>query len=895
MINRAFLIALYANFSISLFAQPAEQRPDPEWLRTYVSGDFCWAYDVQVDAAGNSYSTGYFQRNFKLAQGKYIEPKTACYARCPDTWFLMKHDPNGNLQWVRYAEGTSRPARIVIDPNGFIWVAGNFYGGKVDFITGDDRKITLNGIEGLNSSLFIAHFNSGGELLHLIMPKIDHEVELFDFKGDTEGNFYLAGAKLFRTYDKTYEVKRTYALMKYDHEFRFQWSLLGDTIGQSHINAVCTDSKGNVLATGGFHDEVKMGKQRFEAPDYNAVTFAFKTDKKGSFEWAIDSLGTFRIGAGASMAVNTKGDAFIVTTSSYARTCLNRISSKGKPEWSVPISGKASVYNERLILDKEERIWLAGQSYGCEIVSQNGLITSIGSRGGTDPFVLQFTSDGDLLQAWTAGGAGTDYLKAIALNNDKLLAFGWFGGDMAFGDTLVKTRDGYVFWLGQFNTLPKEEISMPKQPKEPVVSLSDTTWNSDYCSCTYHREKRTVFYPSLDALCNYNNFKKYSGWSHDPLLQNYKNLYYRNFQFSTSNNGGFYSMVLASFRNPVIFYHPENTFGIDFTPCVNNLKIYELPVTVNYEFLYGRYFESLEKEFDHSAAAYFDFWQEVNQMGTEDLAESVDLTPWLAAVAANNLEQLETAMANDGYLLDREGLDLYTVPSVNASMETREIALLISPALLRQHDPVTGDLLLNEEGKPARARILAKVDELTYSTESSVQATINEICMPWAEIATTGMKIAFSSVSIISKPEQLYYDPYAIDGPGFPERDQSGEDDETGQSPTAADAQSVLRTFTGLSVEDAVIQWPFAGKTIEAWGSGMLINNQLLCGLLMIPLSENQPLDSETILVLQTTDGELNTSVRDLQSWLTVNGFGVVRFHRLESELAIYVEMKTKP
>jgi len=888
------VISVLLVFNIGAKAQPAEQRPDPEWLRTYVSGDFCWAYDVQVDQAGNSYSTGYFQRNLKLAQGKYIEPKTTCYARCPDTWFLMKHDPNGNLLWVRYAEGNSRPARIAIDPNGFIWVAGNFYGGKVDFITADDRKLTLNGTEGLNSSLFIAHYNSNGELLHLIMPRIDFEVELFDFRGDMEGNFYLAGAKLFRTYDKTYEVKRTFALLSYDQEFHLRWSLLGDTVGQSHINAVCADNQGNVIATGGFHDDIRIGKSQFTTRDYNAMTFAFKANRKGDVEWAIDSLGIYTNGAGASMALNSKGDAFIVTTSSYSRTCLNRISSRGKPEWSVPINGKASVYHERLLLDKEERIWLAGEGYGFDVVSKNETITTLSSKGGTDPFMLHFSADGNLLQALSGGGAGTDYLKAIALKDDKLLAFGWFGGDMVFGDTVVKTRDGYIFWIGQFSTLPGAANPFPRQPVEPGANLSDTTWNSDLCTCTYHREKRTVFYPSLDALLEYDDFNEYSGWSQDPLLQNYKNLYYRDFQFSTSSHGGFYSLVLASFRNPVVFHHPSNTFGIDFTPCVNNLKIYELPITLSYEFPYARYFEDLENGFDRSAAAWFDFWQEVNQIGVEELAESMDLAPWLAAVAENDLEKLGTAMADDGYILDLEGLETYTVPEVNARMETGEIALLISSDILRQHDPVTGALLLNEEGKPARARILAKVEELTYSTESSLQATFGEICMPWAEIGTSGMQIQFNTASIVSTPEQLYYDPYSIDGPGFPERSQNGAYDEEELPEAAQNTPNVLDNFTGISVDDAVIHWPFAGKMLEGWGSGFLINNQMLCGLIMLPLSDNQPSDSDSSVVLLAGEEEVYTSLQDLQNWLKINGFDVARFHPLESELAIYIEMKSK-
>lgn len=884
------VISVLLLISIGATAQPTEQRTDPEWLRTYVSGDFCWAYDVQVDQAGYVYTTGYFQRNLKLAQGKYIEPKSACYSRCPDTWFLMKHDPNGNLLWVRYTEGNSRPARIVIDPNGFIWVAGNFYGGKVDFITGEDKKLTLNGTEGLNSSLFVAHYNPQGDLLHLIMPKLEYELELFDFKGDKSGNFYLAGSKLYRSYDKSYEVKRTYALLKYDETFNFQWGAIGDTVGQSHISSVCADQKGNVIATGGFNNTFRIADRTLVTPDYNAIGFAFKLNQKVELEWITDSLGSYRIGAGASIAANGQGDVFLVTVSGYSLTCISKIRSNGKLEWSNLIKGKATMYNERLILDKQENIWLAGQGYGGEIGSQNGPGSTVYSSGGTDPYIYQFNPKGEILQTWAAGGDGTDYLKGIAISEGKLFGFGWFGGDMKFNDTIHKSRDGYVFWLARFDTDFSKKNLTKQIENNPVKNPADTTWNYENCTCEYQREKRTVFYPSLDAVVSYEDFQKVSGWTQDPILQNYKTLFYRDFQFSTSNTGGFYSMVLVALRHPLLFIHPQGTFGVNFTPCTNNLKMLEVPVTLNYEFQYKNYFDDLEKPFDYTAAAYFDFWKYVNQIGDEDLPEIPGYASWQQSIAENNLQKLEAAMADDGSELDLERLEYASKPIANAVFETEQIALVVSPNILRQRDPKTGSLLLNNEGQPAPARILAFVNDLTYSTEYSLQAEIREICMPWAEIGTSGMKIQFASASLVTHPGQLNYDLNALDGPGFPERDYAYQNPE-GEI-TFVDPKGVLGTFTGLHVEDCVVEWPFAGKTIEAMGSGFLINNRMLAGMIHIPLAVDQPENTETHAILMAGEEEVFVSLQDLQNWLMMNGFDVVRFHRLDEHLGIYVEMK---
>ncbi|MFO7656773.1 MAG: hypothetical protein R6W78_06875, partial [Bacteroidales bacterium] len=95
--------------------ESANVRMDPEWVQTYEAGGFSWAYDILADVYGNTYSTGYFSRYLKLDDEKSIEPTTKCSARCPDTYFLMKHDPLGNLLWVRYGNGNSRPARLALD------------------------------------------------------------------------------------------------------------------------------------------------------------------------------------------------------------------------------------------------------------------------------------------------------------------------------------------------------------------------------------------------------------------------------------------------------------------------------------------------------------------------------------------------------------------------------------------------------------------------------------------------------------------------------------------------------------------------------------------------------------------------------------------------------------
>src|SRR5690606_11752173 len=108
------------------------------WGRTTESAFVNEAMDVETDAAGNSYVTGYItgQTDFNT---------TSSFASAPGNGdiFVAKYALNGQLQWVRKFGGSfsDRAYDLALDVNGNVFITGQFYGS----VTFDGNTITSAG------------------------------------------------------------------------------------------------------------------------------------------------------------------------------------------------------------------------------------------------------------------------------------------------------------------------------------------------------------------------------------------------------------------------------------------------------------------------------------------------------------------------------------------------------------------------------------------------------------------------------------------------------------------------------------------------------------------------------------------------------------------------------
>jgi hypothetical protein len=810
-----------------LLAQAPESenvRMDPEWVKTYAAGGFSWAYDVLADEYGNLYSTGYFKRNLQLGDGKWLEPLNSGY----DTHFLMKHDAQGNLLWVRYGNGNSRPARLSFDLYGDVWVVGNDYGPSTAFTTSNESVMTLKKDPASSTGAFALRYNHQGDLLNAFMIPGGENFDVNDLFIDHKGNFLVAGSYQFRNYERRAEVRRSYLLMKFNPDFSPAWELRGDTIGQSNLQGVTADEKGNVFVTGGYNSQIRLAKRTLKANGSDAIAFVVKTNRKGRIEWVLDSLGTFRVGSGKNIVCDSRGDVCLMTSTSYSVNLISKINRNGSIVWSHTIRGRSSNYFERLVIDDEDRFYLCGQGYGTTFGSTDGNTLAYQSVGGTDPFIACYNTNGALLWLRAAGGKGTDYLKSIALANGKLYAFGWFGREMRFRDTLLKARSGYVFWQARFDIGLMSRLDIVA-PSALAVVPPDTTFDMQNCTCTRRPvERKAVFYNAMEDMVSYEQFKQITNWRSPHFTDSFRSLFYKNFQFSTSHRSGFYSLTAIGFRNPITFEHPAGSYRINFTPCTHNLNRHELPLTVNLE------------------------WR-TSHGDSESDPEVQEF-------------------------------------SARAIFDTKHIGIEFNPYLIRPWNRATHLPATDSTGLQIPYSMLAWTPKgFSYATDDGLHIQTGKVCAPTAEITNTGWLMEIQNMTLVAEPAKQRRLYYFSDYPFFYKDQRWRFTDFATLNHGADNYDTLLTQFTGAFIDEARLEIPIRHQYVPGHGSKILLNNHFIAGMVRFPMEGADAGYPGGPLFITLTSGDIpiTLSIQELESLFFSMGFQEILIQIEEKHLVV--------
>src|SRR5690554_4336119 len=123
---------------------------------------------IDVDADGNVYITGQFQRTtggcefgykgFTDPNGTILNPSTGT-----NIGFVAKLNTNGVFQWIKTFEGgTCFPYSIPVDPNGYVYTTGRFTG-TVDFDPGTGTNNLTN--SGYSNDAFISKLDNDGNFV----------------------------------------------------------------------------------------------------------------------------------------------------------------------------------------------------------------------------------------------------------------------------------------------------------------------------------------------------------------------------------------------------------------------------------------------------------------------------------------------------------------------------------------------------------------------------------------------------------------------------------------------------------------------------------------------------------------------------------------------------------
>ena len=228
---------------------------------------------ICTDANGNCYVGG--AGGAGTSFGTYTIPNFAVN-------FLIKYDPNGNIQWATSGLYSSDFESLSLDQSGNIIAAGAYLGTGAVF-----GSYTL--ANSMGADIYFAKFNSinGNAIWARCIQGGAHETEP-SVSCDNSGNIYLSGLSIssaiisgtnsFVNSGKTF-------LMKFDNGGNLIWfrAPIGN---RSAIHDIENDNSGNIYVTGQFGgSNVAFGNFTLTASLAHDVTFLTKYDPAGNVLW----------------------------------------------------------------------------------------------------------------------------------------------------------------------------------------------------------------------------------------------------------------------------------------------------------------------------------------------------------------------------------------------------------------------------------------------------------------------------------------------------------------------------------------------------------------------------------------------------------------------------------
>ena len=362
------------------------------------NGDFVWAvklgstgtvrlFGLDVDAAGNSYVSGYFFGTADMDPGSGVEELIAVGGA---DVFIVKINADGTLGWARQIGdvGNEVGYSLVLDDAGNITLAGVFEG-TVDMDPGTGTtQLTSVGY----SDMFVSKLDPAGDLiwarqLSPTTPGNGHEEEL-EHTIDGDGNLLVTGWFTagfdFDPGPAVLELNTTgntdLFVLKLDPNGDLVWvkqvgstSSAGTTTGEG----IDTDLADNVYIAGRFTNitDFDPGPGLLQLPPFSDGTYILKLDANGDFQWVREIVGN-QTDVANGIAVAADGTSYTI---GYFT---------GTPDFD----------------------------------NGPGTFTITSSFSGTtDVYILKLDATGNFMWAGAMGSTSTDFGKAIHLMDDGTL------------------------------------------------------------------------------------------------------------------------------------------------------------------------------------------------------------------------------------------------------------------------------------------------------------------------------------------------------------------------------------------------------------------------------------------------------------------------------------------
>jgi hypothetical protein len=357
------MLLLAMNFSV---LQTSKGSPTLEWGTQFGSSGADYAAGVAADSLGNIYTTG--------STGGYLAGPNAGITDA----FISKHNPSGELQWIRqfgtlgYEGGHS----ISTDPSGNVYIAGSTSG----VLEGSSRG-------GLDA--FVRKYDAYGSVLWTQQFGTSAEDTLLGVSTDGFGNIFVTG-HVRSGPRQSVPGNADIFVSKLDASGSVQWFQQIGTNGVDWAFSVAADGLGNAYITGetlGTLGTVSQGL---------GDAFVSKFDSAGNLQWT-QQFGSTSGDSGNRVATDGRGNVYVTgatsgslegTSAGGVDVFLRKYDGTGSHRWTRQLGTSRYDQSNGITADGLGNVYVTGETFG---------LLGDSSAGQNDAFAVKYDESGTLL------------------------------------------------------------------------------------------------------------------------------------------------------------------------------------------------------------------------------------------------------------------------------------------------------------------------------------------------------------------------------------------------------------------------------------------------------------------------------------------------------------------
>jgi len=403
------------------------QNVNFEWAKSMGGSSDGRGKSITVDAAGNVYTTGFFNEtvDFDPGSGTYNLSSAG-----KSDIFVQKLDAAGNFLWAKSMGGGlfENGSSITVDASGNVYTTGSFHG-TVDF---DPSSGTYNLSSVGSFDIFVQKLDAAGNFLWAkSMGGTD-----FDFGNsvtvDASGNVYTTGSFQgtadFDPGSGTYNLSSVsfsdFFVQKLDAAGNFLWAKSMGGSYEDRGHSITVDAAENVYTTGQFWGTVDFDPS---SSTYNLSSvgsfdiFVQKLDAAGNFLWA-KSMGGSSDDIGISIIVDATGNVY--STGNFQETVdfdpgsgthtltaenidifVQKLDAAGNFLWAKSMGGSSDDTGNSITVDAAGNVYTTGSFQGTVDFDPTAGTYNLTEVGNTDIFVQKLDAAGNFVWAGSMGGS----------------------------------------------------------------------------------------------------------------------------------------------------------------------------------------------------------------------------------------------------------------------------------------------------------------------------------------------------------------------------------------------------------------------------------------------------------------------------------------------------------